>query len=154
MVIGVILLVCFVQLLGFRHAALFLKKEIFKEDPTKTFDRLDRLTGISIAFPMSSTKRKQTLSFLKDAQKAGLLTQYRSSPLIILGFFLFFVGLLIAFNVNIHFIPSMSQWLGLGVFFLGIFCIAMGLKCAFPGMLKEFSAESAMIHLNKNNVSD
>lgn len=153
MVIGVILLVCVVQLLGFRHAALFLKKEIFKEDPIKTFERLERIAGVPIKFPMSSTKREETVVLLREAQKSGLSTQYHNLPLLILGFSLFLIGPLIGFDVSIPFLPEMSQWFGLVAFLLGIFSIAMALKGAFPGMLKEFSAQSAITHLHKKKAS-
>lgn len=152
MVIGIILFVCVMQLLGFRHAALFLKKEIFKEDPTKTFERLERIALIPIKFPMSSTKREETIALLKETQKSGLYTQYQSLPSLILGFSLFIAGPLIGFDVSIPFVPTMSHWFGLLAFLLGIFFIGIGLRSAFPGMLKEFSAESAITQLSKNKT--
>lgn len=149
MTIAIIGLICVLQIFGFRHASLFLRREIFKESRVDTYKRIERLTGIKIKFPMSTKQREGFQAHLRSIQKQGLSIQYKTIPLFIVGFAMFVTGPLILLNFEIPFIPTSGDWTGLILTAGGIFTIVLGIRGAFPGMLKEFSASAALDSLAK-----
>jgi hypothetical protein len=150
MTIAIICLICVLQIFGLRHASFFLRKEILKESRVDTYERIKRLTGVHVKFPMSTKQRGDYQAHLRSIEKEGLSVQCKTIPIFVLGFSMFIVGPLLLLNFEIPLISNEGSWTGLLLTASGIFVIFLGIKGAFPGMLKEFSASAALSSLDKS----
>ena len=141
--------VCALQVFGYRHAAIFLKKKLMNEPTEAKLMRLHQYTGSDTARKTLSRNKSKLIKKLNQTKDKGINIQWLALIPFIAGMCISFIGIFSYFELIPFPYTDVSDAIMLSCAFGGILVTVIGLKFALPGMLLEFAAGEGINLLHK-----